>query len=331
MTEYPPPSSRHVVACAPSAVPAPSPPIRRLGRQVSAAPAIAATTVPPAAPTTAAPTTLRRRRPADTPCATRCTGLPIDGDARSRYTPRPALVVKIDNVDAEPQSGLNQADIVFEEIVEGRATRFAAVFNSMDSDPVGPIRSGRTPGRQPVRQPERSDLRLVRVATPGVTTALQATGWTLLDQGATGMFRDNTLPRRAAQPVRQHQRALARSAGDAGNAVPIFEYTAPGTESRHAGVDRSTSSSGPAVGQLGVRRRPGPVPALAAAATPTRPRPARSARTTWSCCSPGPTAPPTFGSPEAADRRRRRGRRVRERPQDRGHVEPDRRRPTRSR
>ena len=58
--------------------------------------------------------------------------------------PRPALVVKVDNVDAEPQSGLNQADIVFEEIVEGQATRFAAVFNSMEANPVGPIRSGRT-------------------------------------------------------------------------------------------------------------------------------------------------------------------------------------------
>ena len=63
----------------------------------------------------------------------------------SSYTPRPALVVKIDNVvDRTRSPGSNQADIVFEEIVEGRRTRFAAVFHSMDSDPVGPIRSGRT-------------------------------------------------------------------------------------------------------------------------------------------------------------------------------------------
>jgi len=57
---------------------------------------------------------------------------------------RPALVVKIDNNRvARPQSGLNEADIVFEEIVE-YGTRFAAVFHSGDADPVGPIRSGRT-------------------------------------------------------------------------------------------------------------------------------------------------------------------------------------------
>jgi DUF3048 family protein len=57
---------------------------------------------------------------------------------------RPALVVKIDNHGAaRPQSGLNQADIVFEENVE-KLTRFAAVYQSQSPDPVGPIRSGRT-------------------------------------------------------------------------------------------------------------------------------------------------------------------------------------------
>lgn len=56
---------------------------------------------------------------------------------------RPAMVVKIDNhPKARPQIGLNQADIIFEENVE-KLTRFAAVFHSQGSDPVGPIRSGR--------------------------------------------------------------------------------------------------------------------------------------------------------------------------------------------
>lgn len=56
---------------------------------------------------------------------------------------RPALAVKIDNHPiARPQAGLNKADIVFEENVEG-TTRFIAVFHSEGSDPVGPIRSGR--------------------------------------------------------------------------------------------------------------------------------------------------------------------------------------------
>jgi hypothetical protein len=59
--------------------------------------------------------------------------------------PRPALVVKIDNAPkARPQAGLNQADVVFEEMVEGGLTRFAAVFHSQDADPVGPVRSARS-------------------------------------------------------------------------------------------------------------------------------------------------------------------------------------------
>ena len=57
---------------------------------------------------------------------------------------RPALVAKIDNHPAaRPQTGLNKADIIFEENVEA-LTRFAAVFHSQGSDPVGPLRSGRT-------------------------------------------------------------------------------------------------------------------------------------------------------------------------------------------
>ncbi len=69
------------------------------------------------------------------------TGLPVTDEAAAQ---RPAMVVKIDNHgSARPQSGLNEADIVFEEIVES-GTRFAVVFHSQGSDPVGPIRSGRT-------------------------------------------------------------------------------------------------------------------------------------------------------------------------------------------
>lgn len=68
------------------------------------------------------------------------TGLPVDDEA---VLSRPALVLKIDNhPDARPQVGINQADVVYEELVEG-ISRLAAVFHSADSDPVGPIRSAR--------------------------------------------------------------------------------------------------------------------------------------------------------------------------------------------
>ena len=68
-------------------------------------------------------------------------GLPVTDAAAAS---RPAIVAKIDNhPDARPQSGLNKADIVFEENVES-LTRFGAIFQSQGSDPVGPLRSGRT-------------------------------------------------------------------------------------------------------------------------------------------------------------------------------------------
>ena len=70
---------------------------------------------------------------------------PLTGEPSSDATTlsRPAMVVKIDNHPlARPQMGINQADIIFEENVE-KLTRFAAVFQSQGSDPVGPIRSGR--------------------------------------------------------------------------------------------------------------------------------------------------------------------------------------------
>jgi hypothetical protein len=81
------------------------------------------------------------------------TGLPVADDAAAK---RPALILKIDNSDgqgivpgcpvpdtARPQLGLNQADIVIEELVEG-ITRFMAVFQSNIPDTVGPIRSARS-------------------------------------------------------------------------------------------------------------------------------------------------------------------------------------------
>lgn len=54
----------------------------------------------------------------------------------------PSLAVKIDNhVAARPQIGLERADIVFEELVEGGITRYVAVYHSDVPDAVGPVRS----------------------------------------------------------------------------------------------------------------------------------------------------------------------------------------------
>ncbi|GAA4418297.1 DUF3048 domain-containing protein [Georgenia halophila] len=66
------------------------------------------------------------------------TGAPLEGDLPGR----PALSVKIENsAQARPQSGLEDADIVWEEMVEGGITRFSAVYHSVVPEVLGPIRS----------------------------------------------------------------------------------------------------------------------------------------------------------------------------------------------
>ncbi len=76
--------------------------------------------------------------PATEPGTFPLTGLKGDSPDRA------AAVIKIDNgKPAQPHDGLNAADIVIEEEVEGGVTRFAAVFHSTSSI-VGPVRSGRT-------------------------------------------------------------------------------------------------------------------------------------------------------------------------------------------
>jgi len=59
---------------------------------------------------------------------------------------RSALAIKVDNYpQARPQSGIDKADIVFEEPVEGRITRLVAVFQCQTPALVGDIRSARAP------------------------------------------------------------------------------------------------------------------------------------------------------------------------------------------
>ena len=69
------------------------------------------------------------------------TGLPAPNGTVPQ---RPAMAVKIDNYpDGRPQAGLDKADIVFEEPVEGGITRYAAVFQCQDAALIGPARSAR--------------------------------------------------------------------------------------------------------------------------------------------------------------------------------------------
>ncbi len=71
---------------------------------------------------------------------------PLTGlDAKSpALVERPAVAIKVENAPiAYPLSGLEDAEIVFEELVEGGVTRFMAIYHCTDAKKVGPVRSAR--------------------------------------------------------------------------------------------------------------------------------------------------------------------------------------------
>lgn len=75
------------------------------------------------------------------PLTSTLTGLPITDPAINQ---KPVTAVMIENSpDARPQSGLNQAGVVFEAIAEGGITRFLTLFQDTEPDYIGPVRSVR--------------------------------------------------------------------------------------------------------------------------------------------------------------------------------------------
>jgi hypothetical protein len=166
------------------------------------------------------------------------TGLPITDPA---VLARPTLLAKINNADgkgcsnqARPQVGLDQADIVIEEEVEGGITRFMAAFQSVVPETIGPIRSARS-----------SDIDLIETfnvplfAWSGnngnVGGELNAIGERFVAAGhsssAGGLFyRDNTGGRCAPSNLFVHPAELYDFAKDKGGqpAAPVFEFMGEG-------------------------------------------------------------------------------------------------------
>ena len=96
----------------------------------------------PTSPVAVASSTPRVLDPA-APCE-QCwplSGLPV---ANGATVDRKPLLIKIDNAPAaRPHYSINQADMVFEIIVEGGITRLAAVFHAQDPAQIGSVRSAR--------------------------------------------------------------------------------------------------------------------------------------------------------------------------------------------
>ncbi|MFE9173295.1 DUF3048 domain-containing protein [Streptomyces kebangsaanensis] len=84
---------------------------------------------------------------------------PSSTPARSPEHAGPVLAVKIDNVvPARPQTGLDAADIVYAEQVEGGLSRLLAVYATKLPPVVGPVRSARESDLELLRQFDRPTL-----------------------------------------------------------------------------------------------------------------------------------------------------------------------------
>lgn len=69
---------------------------------------------------------------------------PLTGIEAEKETTQRAIAVTVNNHPAaRPQSGLSQADVVYEMLAEGSVTRFLAIYQSALPEKVGPIRSAR--------------------------------------------------------------------------------------------------------------------------------------------------------------------------------------------
>jgi hypothetical protein len=118
---------------------------------------------------------------------------PLTGEVAASWslvTRRP-LAVKVENhADARPQSGITDADLVYEELVEGGLTRFICIYLSKESPAIGPTRSARP-----------SDIDITYYLNPllicsggsdSVMSMLQASGMMYIEEDETHFWRERT-------------------------------------------------------------------------------------------------------------------------------------------
>lgn len=150
-------------------------------------------------------------------------------DSADAYPDRPALAVKIpNNSKALPQTGLNEADIVYEEIVNDRITRFAAVFHSQGSEPVGPIRSGRAQDIDLLSN-LNGPLYAWSGGNDGVTRLVRASTFVDLDGRYTsGYYRRDGRGGAPHNLFSSTESLWSHTPDDFTTPVPVFPYLLPG-------------------------------------------------------------------------------------------------------
>jgi hypothetical protein len=174
-------------------------------------------------PTTTAPTSTTVAVP-----TAPLTGLVDSGGAGTR----PALSVKVENTDsARPQAGIEQADVLYEEVVEGNITRFVAVFNSEVPNVIGPVRSVRQEDPEIVWP--LGGIFAYSGGAPVNVEAINAAPVHSVDEETAGgaMVRNESSqpPRDAPHNLYGLGPALFALGGDPKPPKPLFQYVAQGS------------------------------------------------------------------------------------------------------
>ncbi len=153
------------------------------------------------------------------------TGLPVTGD----LPVRPALEVKIaNNVEVRPQTGLDEADVVYEERVEGSFTRLLAIFHSQLPDVVGPVRSVRFTDPDVVWP--LGGVFAFSGGAPGPLAAIQKAPVRLVTENdSAAMFRDKSKSKTVEFTLFGHPSAMLAGGGDKPAPPPaLFSYLGTG-------------------------------------------------------------------------------------------------------
>jgi Protein of unknown function (DUF3048) N-terminal domain/Protein of unknown function (DUF3048) C-terminal domain len=152
---------------------------------------------------------------------------PLTGlrDPTSGSAHRPALSVKIDNLqEAHPQTGIDQADVVYEEVVESGYTRLLAIFQSHVPAVVGPIRSVRKTDQGIVTP--IGGLFAYSGGAAYAISSIRTAPVNLVDETRAGsaMFRDHS--RAAPHNLYGHPAGLFAFGGTPVPPPPLFTYRA---------------------------------------------------------------------------------------------------------
>lgn len=181
--------------------------------------------------TTAAPTDTTQTTTTTTTTTTTLPPSPLNGVGveDSAALDRRVVAVKVDNHwNARPQSGIEQADAVYELLVEGGLTRFIALFHHSDTELVGPIRSGRP--TDPTLVKYLGAPLQISGAQPWVSSLIAGYGVKLLGDNGNTTFRIGT--RRAPHNLYGSTLAMRNVADQRGYAdeppaEPIFDFGDP--------------------------------------------------------------------------------------------------------